>query len=299
MIINKYTLIILAAGLATRYGSLKQLDPIGKYGETIMDYSIYDAIQSGFKKIVFIIRDDFFKSFKNRIEKRWKGKIELQYAIQSMTIKYNKKIIIRDKPWGTGHALLSAKNFINEPFCVINADDFYGRESFHKMYEFLNKNIKNNFYAMIGFELYNTLSKNGSVSRGICKLNHNKSMFKGIEEKKKIFIKSNKIISKENELEIELDKKTLVSMNFWGLNPNIFSVAEIMFAEFLDKNFKNPKSEFLLPDLLTHEINNQNRNLCVIKTSSKWFGITYKKDKKDAINQLNKLIKKKLYPNKL
>lgn len=296
---NKHTLLILAAGISSRYGTLKQLDPIGKNGETIMDYSIYDAIQSGFKKIVFVIRKDFFKSFQSLVEKRWKEKIELAYAFQSIKINYNGKIINREKPWGTGHAVLSAQKLINEPFCVINADDFYGRDCFKKMHNFLTNKISQNLYCMIAFKLYNTLSEYGSVSRGICIFNSKSSMFEKVEEKEKIYKKGEKIFSKKNNLEIELDGKKLVSMNFWGLHPDIFQIGKIIFLDFLSKNFKNSNSEFFLPDLITHKITNKKAMIEVIPTSTKWFGITYKKDKQKVTSEIELLVKKKIYPKKL
>lgn len=292
-------LLILAAGLSTRYGSLKQFDIIRKNGEILIDYAIYDIIYCGFKKVVFVIREEFLEHFKCRIESKWKNKIQLEYVFQSMKVEYKKKIILREKPWGTGHALLSAKQSINEPFCVINADDFYGRESFQKMYHFLNRKISPTLYCLIGYKLKNTLSKNGLVSRGLCSLDYRSMLLKKVDEKKKIYQKGNKIFSKENEFEIELDGKIMVSMNFWGFHPNIFKIGDIMFLDFLDKNFKNPKSEFFLPDLATYGINKGINQIEVIPTSNEWIGFTYKKDKQEAVFKINKLIDKKIYPENL
>lgn len=296
---NKPTLLVLAAGISSRYGSLKQLDSFGRNGETMMDYSIYDAIWSGFGKVVFVIREEFFESFKDTIEMRWKNKIQIEYAFQSIQISHEGRIVTRQKPWGTGHALLSAQTFINEPFCVVNSDDFYGRESFKKMCEFLSQKITPNLYSMVGFELKNTLSENGSVSRGVCSLDSH-SMLKKVEEKTKIYRKENTIISEEETSEIvELNGKTFVSMNFWGLHPNIFQKAEIMFSDFISKNFENSKSEFFLPDLVTHGIKNKTGQVQIIPTSTKWFGVTYKEDKQEVITKIHQLIKQKKYPEKL
>lgn len=292
-------LLILAAGLSSRYGSLKQFDAIRKCGETLIDYAIYDIIKSGFKKVIFVIREEYFEKFKYIIELRWKNKIQLEYVFQSMKIEYNKKIILREKPWGTGHALLSAKKIIDEPFCVINADDFYGRASFEKMYNFLQKKISPTLYSLIGYKLKNTLSKNGSVSRGLCTLYHRSMLLKKVNEKKKIYKKGNKIFYKENECDIELNGKIIVSMNFWGFHPNIFKIADILFLKFLDKNFKNLISEFFLPDLVTYGINKGIYQVKVIPTSNKWIGVTYKKDKEEVIVKINKLIKNKIYPENI
>lgn len=293
---NNCVLLILAAGLSTRYGSLKQLDSISKYGETLIDYAIYDVINSGFKKVIFVIREEFFESFKYVIELRWKNKIELEYVFQSMQVEYNGKIVSREKPWGTAHALLAAKKNINEPFCVINGDDFYGRESFKKIYEFLNKKISSTLYCLIGYKLENTLSKYGFVSRGLCSIDYSSMLLKKVDEKKKIYKKGNKIFCHKNQFEIELDSQIIVSMNFWGLHPDIFKIADIMFSDFLVKNIKDETSEFFLPDLVTYGINQGIYQVQVIPTSNRWFGITYKKDKQEVFDKINQLIEKKFYP---
>jgi len=294
----KPTLLILAAGMASRYGSLKQLDGVGLNNETIMDYSIHDAIQSGFGKIVFVIREEFHESFKNAIEPKWKDKIVLEYAFQSMQISYNGSIIQREKPWGTGHAVLSAKNNINEPFCVINADDFYGRESFQKMAEFLTTKVSINHFAMVGFKLKNTLSENGYVSRGVCSVDSNNNLNK-VEEKLKIYNTTTGIVSEENEVLIPLAEDVLVSMNFWGLHPSIFQTAQIMFNDFVVENHENLKSEFFLPNLATQGITLKTGTVEVIPTNTKWFGVTYKEDKQDVIERIKALILAGEYPEKL
>lgn len=294
---NGPVLLILAAGLSSRYGSLKQLDCIREHGEILINYAIYDVISLGFKKVIFVIREEFFESFKYMMELKWKHKIQLEYVFQSMYVEYNGKVFYRKLPWGTGHALLSAKKYINEPFCVINCDDFYGRESFKKMYEFLQTKISSSLYCLIGYKLENTLSKNGSVSRGLCNIDESSMLLKKVEEKKKIYKKGNKIFFINNKLEVELDANMMVSMNFWGFHPNIFKIADLMFSDFLSKNIKNLNKEFFLPDLVTYGINIGLYQIQVIPTSNKWFGITYKKDKTEVINKINQLIQDKSYPD--
>lgn len=294
------TLVILAAGMASRYGSMKQTQSFGPSGETIMDYSIYDAIKAGFKKVVFIIREDFADAFKQSFEPKLKGKIETAYVYQDLKAFVGEDVPAdRTKPWGTAHAVLCCKGVVNEPFAVINADDFYGRDAFEKAYSFLTSGVNNTTYCIIGYPLKNTLSENGSVSRGVCEVDANNHL-QSIAERTKIYRNEEGIITYEDEGgKHPVSESSSVSMNFWGFAPNVFDISEKLFAQFLAENKSNPKSEFFIPIVADHFINEAGGAIKVIPTTSQWFGVTYKEDAPSVQKSVDELVKAGVYPNNL
>jgi choline kinase len=298
---KKPTLLILAAGMASRYGSMKQIDGFGPNGETIIDYSIYDAIKAGFGKITFIIREEFLESFKDIFEPKLKGKVETDYVFQTFDLKkYGiDQEIERAKPWGTGHAVLEAKNQIHEPFCVINADDYYGYEAFKNMVDFLTTEADANRYSIVGYKIGNTLSENGSVSRGVCQTDAHDNMSE-INERTKVYTKDGGIVyENEDGSTHPLDASTPVSMNFWGFTPHVFEITEKLFVDFVHANSDKPKSEFFIPLIADALIKNNTGTFKVIPTDAKWFGVTYKEDKEIVQENINKLVQDGVYPSKL
>lgn len=294
------TLLILAAGMASRYGSMKQIESFGPGGETIMDYSIYDAIRAGFKKVVFIIRKEFAEDFKAIFEPRLKGKVAIDYVYQDLQSYIGNRTVPADrtKPWGTAHAVLCAKDKINEPFAVINADDFYGRDAFEKAYHFLVNDCNEKTYSIIGYELLKTLSDNGTVNRGVCQVNGQGNLA-GIAERLNI-ARINGIIRCDDDQEPkELPLDAQVSMNFWCFDPSIFSYSEKLFEEFLDANISKPKAEFFIPIVADRFIRDGVGVIKVIPTSAQWFGVTYKEDAPEVKASLSKLVKAGEYPEKL
>ena len=294
------TLLILAAGMASRYGSMKQIQGFGPSGETIMDYSIYDAIRAGFKKVVFIIRKDFADNFKNIMEPKLSGKIATDYVFQDMnsfTGAYQVPAE-RTKPWGTAHAVLCAKDAVKEPFAVINADDFYGRDAFEKAYGFLTKQVNEKLYCIIGYELAKTLSDNGTVSRGVCQVDADGNLV-SIAERTKIYAENGKITYEEGDKKFEVPFDSKVSMNFWGFDPSVFTYTEKLFAEFLREQGTNPKAEFFIPIIGDRLIKEGKGNIKVISTDAQWFGVTYKEDAPEVQASLNALIAKGEYPSNL
>lgn len=297
----KPTLLILAAGMASRYGSMKQVDGFGPNGETIIDYSIYDAIRAGFGKVTFIIREEFLESFRAIFAPKLEGKVEIDFVFQSYDLtKYGiNKTIERQKPWGTGHAVLEASKQVKEPFCVINADDFYGYEAFEKMAQFLTTEVKDDNYSLMGYQVDKTLSDYGSVSRGICKVSPEGNMVQ-INERTKVYAKDGVIVYEEEDGTITpLDDDARASMNFWGFTPAIFTQAEPMFKRFVEANEANPKAEFFIPLMAEELVRSGQANFKVIPTASKWFGVTYKEDKPIVQESLSALIENGTYPNKL
>lgn len=297
---NKPTLLILAAGMASRYGGMKQIDDFGPNGETIIDYSIYDAIKAGFGKIVFIIKEEFLDRFKSTFDFKLAGKVKTDYAFQTFDLtKYGiDKKIERAKPWGTGHALLEAKDKIHEPFCVINADDFYGFEAFQKMVDFLNHRTAENQYSLMGYQVGNTLSDHGSVSRAICEVDANGNLTE-IIERTKIYSKEDNIVYEEDGKEIPIDASALVSMNYWAFTPAVFPAIEKLFVDFALQNANNPTAEFFIPLIADHLIKNNSATFKVIPTTAKWFGVTYKEDKTIVQKNIDSLINDEIYPAKL
>lgn len=296
----KPTLLILAAGMASRYGSMKQIDGFGPNGETIIDYSIYDAIKAGFGKVVFIIKEEFADNFKSIFEDKLKGKIETDYVYQNFDLKQFgiEEEIYREKPWGTAHAILSGRKVIKEPFCVINADDFYGYDSFKKMADFLTTDVTGSNYAIVGYKIGKTLSDFGSVSRGVCKADETGNLTE-IVERTKVYKKDDTIVYEEDGKEFPLEFDTPVSMNFWGFTPAVFKLAEEMFRTFAIENKDNPKAEFFIPLVGEHLVNTNTASFKVIPTDNQWFGVTYKEDKPLVQASIDELIKEGNYPEKL
>jgi NDP-sugar pyrophosphorylase family protein len=296
----KPTLLILAAGMASRYGSMKQIDGFGPNGETIIDYSIYDAIKAGFGKVVFIIKEEFVDNFKSIFEPKLNGKIETDYVFQNFDIKqYGVDLEIeRAKPWGTAHAVLAARHVVKEPFAVINADDFYGLDAFQKMYTFLTTEANGTTFSMIGYEIGKTLSEHGSVSRGVCKVDASGNL-EEIVERTNVYKEFDVIVYEENDRKHPLEFDTRVSMNFWGFTPDIFNVSQELFKEFAHANKDNPKAEFFIPLVGDHLIRSKKADVKVIPTSSQWFGVTYKEDKPIVQESIDQLIKDGTYPENL
>ena len=297
----KPTLLILAAGMASRYGSMKQVDGFGPNGETIIDNSIYDAIKAGFGKVSFIIREEFVDNFKAIFEPKLAGKVETDYVFQNYDLKPFgiDKEIERAKPWGTAHAVLAARNQINEPFCVINADDFYGYDSFEKMAKFLTTEVADDRYSLVGYQIDKTLSDYGSVSRGVCKVDDNGNMVE-INERTQVYFKDGgKVVYEEGGVETPLSTDTRVSMNFWGFSPAVFKQSEQMFRDFVEANEDKPKSEFFIPLVADQLIKSGTASFKVIPTASKWFGVTYKEDKPIVQKCISDLVNSGVYPENL
>lgn len=294
------TLVILAAGMASRYGSMKQTESFGPGGETIMDYSIYDAIRAGFKKVVFIIREDFAENFKAQFEPKLKGRIETAYVYQSLTAFVGDRQVPaeRTKPWGTGQAVLCLKGTVNEPFAVINADDFYGADAFVKAYDFLQNKCNAKEYAVVAYHLVNTLSENGSVSRGVLSTGSNNEM-KGVTEHTKVFREGDKIVFEEGDRKGELSSDTQVSMNFFCFDGNFIGLCESLFGKFLDENLNSPKAEFLMPYVADRFIKDGHGVIDVITTDAKWFGVTYKEDAPVVKASIEAQVKSGAYPPSL
>ena len=290
-----YTLVIMAAGLGSRFGSLKQMEPFGPNGEFIIDYSIYDAIRAGFDRVVFIIRKDFYDDFRETIGKRLEGKIKVEYVFQELTDLPAGYVCpdTRVKPWGTGAAIYSARDLINGSFAVINADDFYGFDAYKELFE----SVKNNENMVLGYKAYNTMSKNGSVKRGML-LGDDK--LKGIKECK-MEVCGDMILASpldgSNSFKTSFD--TLVSMNAFVFTKEVLDVIVNNFSIFLKDNIDNLDSEYLVPDVINHEVSLGNLSFNIRKTNSKWHGVTYKEDKEEVIKAIDNYIKEGIYPNKL
>ena len=289
------TLLVMAAGMGSRYGGLKQLDAVGPSDETIIDFSVYDAIRAGYNKVVFIIREDFEKQFKEKISNKYQDKIKVEIIYQDLHDLPNSFSCPKDrsKPWGTGQAILAARNVISEPFAAINGDDFYGRESFKIISDHYSS--VNSGFAMAAFQLDKTLSDYGSVSRGICEQNLNQ-LVTVVETHG---IKKSSAGNIECDRDISLLGNELVSMNMWGFMPSIFDHLEKMFNEFLDENISDLKSEFLIPSVVNDLIEKNIEKVQVLKTKSTWFGVTYIEDKPFVKNQIKELIQTGIYPEKL
>ncbi len=301
----KPTLLLLAAGMGSRYGGLKQLDGLGPNGETIMDYSIYDAIQAGFGKIVFVIRKDFEAEFREKILSKYEGHIPAELVFQSIDdLPEGFKVPEgREKPWGTNHAVLMAKEVIKEPFCVINCDDFYNRDCFMAIGKFLSElpEDSKNRYAMVGFRIGNTLSENGTVARGICSKDAEDNLTT-VVERTEIERRDGKVQYKDEQGEwVSVSDNTPVSMNVWGFTPDYFEYSEEYFKEFLanPKNMTNLKAEFFIPLMVNKLIGEGTSTVKVLDTTSKWFGVTYAADRQGVVDRIQRLVDEGVYPNKL
>lgn len=301
----KPTLLLLAAGMGSRYGGLKQLDGLGPNGETIMDYSIYDAIKAGFGKIVFVIRKDFEKDFKEKILSKYEGHIPAELVFQSLDALPEGFAVPegREKPWGTNHAVMMAKDVIKEPFCVINCDDFYNRDSFMVIGKFLGELPDNakNAYAMVGFRVGNTLSENGTVARGVCSTDENE-LLTTVVERTEIMRVDGKVCYKDEQGQwVAIADNTPVSMNMWGFTPDYFDYSEAYFKEFLsdEKNRTNLKAEFFIPLMVNKLVNDKTATVKVLDTTSKWFGVTYSADREGTVERIQSLINEGVYPAKL
>ena len=299
----KPTLFVLAAGMGSRYGGLKQLDGVGPSGETIMDYSIYDAIRGGFGKIVFVIRKDFEDDFRKIVLSKYENHIPVEVVFQALdnlpagyTCPEG-----RVKPWGTNHAVLMGKDVIKEPFAVINADDFYGRDSFAVLGKYLSElpEGSKNDYCMVGFRIGNTLSESGSVARGVCSANAEGNLATVVERTEIMRVDGVVSYKDENGEWVGLDDNTPVSMNMWGFTPDYFKYSEDYFTEFLDANKDNLKAEYFIPLMVNKLINEKTANVKVLDTTSKWFGVTYAADRQSVVDKIQALVDAGEYPSKL
>ena len=288
------SLLVMAAGMGSRYGGLKQLDQVGPNGETIIDYSVYDAIKAGFTKVVFIIRKDFEDQFKSQITEKYSEKIDIAFAFQNLDDLPDSFLCPdgREKPWGTGHAILSAKELIDDPFVVINGDDFYGQESFNVIADYYNNG--GNQFSMVAFRLDKTLSSHGAVTRGVCDIKSKKLI--SIIETEDIEKKEKKILSNRD---ITFKGSEPVSMNMWGFLPSLFNYLSKGFIEFLNAEGNELKSEYLIPSVINNLIQNKLEEIHVLRSNASWFGVTYKQDKPEVKRKINELINSEIYPSHL
>ena len=291
---NNLTLLVMAAGMGSRYGGLKQLDQIGPSGETIIDYSVYDAIEAGFNKIIFIIREVFEEQFKTQVADKYLNKIEVEFAYQDINDLPSGFSCPdgREKPWGTGHAILSANHLVHEPFVVINGDDYYGKESFKVISDYYFRGKEQ--FCMVGFRLENTLSSFGAVTRGVCSVENKK--LSSVVETGDLQKKGNIIYS---DRDISFDGNEPVSMNMWGFTPVLFHHLKEKFIDFLNVHGREVKSEFLIPSIINELIQDGDEKVHVLETSSSWFGVTYKSDKPIVEKKIQQLVSSGLYPSPL
>lgn len=287
----KPTLLVLAAGMGSRYGGLKQLDGVGPSGETIMEFSIYDAIKAGFGKVVFVIRKSFEQAFKEKFANTFEGKIEIAYAFQEINFEVPgiEDMPERTKPWGTAHAVLAAKDHINEPFAVINADDYYGVEAYQLMGDFLREKASPELYAMVGYILSNTISDHGEVNRGVCNTDKEGNLV-GMTERLGVGRTENgdHYYTEDGEQKV-LAADTLVSMNFFGFHHSLFEELERGFKKFVQENYKNPKSEYFIPLIVNELINADKIKMAVLPTDATWYGVTYQADRPTVVGALKRL----------
>ena len=287
------TLVVMAAGMGSRFGGLKQIEPVGKNNEVLLDFSVYDAVKAGFTKVVFVIKHAIEKDFKAIIGKRIEKMVKVEYVFQENDVLPENFVCPEDrvKPWGTAHAILCCKDVVKEPFAVVNADDFYGRSAFKKIADFLKQETKN--YCMVGFRLVNTLTENGYVSRGVCEIKDNK--LSSVTERTKIV--DCKYTEDDGESWTPMSPDTVVSMNLWGFMPDIFGYIEDGFKEFLSKNINVPKSEYYLPSVVSSLIENGEKQVEVLIAEDKWYGVTYKEDKQNVVDAIGAMVDAGMYEN--
>lgn len=288
--------------MGSRYGSLKQVDPVGPSGETILEYSVYDAIRAGFGKVVFVIRKDIENDFKEIFINKLRNHIEVDYVFQDLSMVPAGVVVPQDrlKPWGTSHAVLVAAGKVKEPFAVINADDYYGADAYKKMADYLTKlDVHSTAYSMVGFDLKNTLSEHGFVSRGICEVDSN-SLLVGVTERTKISrdVKGVAYFDAE-EKPVYVNEDSQVSMNFWGFTPAFFKQLDLHFEKFIKANIHNLKAEFFLPIIVDDLIKSKEATLKVLRSTDRWFGVTYKEDKPVVVAKIKELVDKGVYPPNL
>ena len=288
---NDITLVVMAAGMGSRFGGLKQLEPIGNNGEVILDFSVYDALKAGFNKVVFVIKHEIEDSFKRLVGDRIAQKVHVEYVFQETDVLPQGFVCPPDrvKPWGTAHAVLCCKDVVKEPFAVINADDYYGKTGFLKIAEHLKN--ENNDYCMVGFRLANTLTENGSVSRGVCEIQN--GCLQSVTERTKIV--NCQYSEDDGKTWIRLAPDTIVSMNLWGFRPDIFEYAQRGFIEFLKSHLNEPKAEYYLPSVVSDLISAGQKKVTVLVAEDKWYGITYKEDKQSVTAALTHMIEQNLY----
>ena len=296
---KKLALLVLAAGIGSRYGGIKQIDGFGPNGETIMDYSLFDAIQAGFTKVVFIVREEILDTVKEKFLPKLQGKVEVEFVVQSpdKMVDAEFRNPERTKPWGTGHAMLCARNVISEPFVAINADDFYGRKSFESVASFCAHNAAKD-HAMVGYTLKNVLSEHGSVSRG-CGEQDASGYLTSVVERTTIVQEQGKIIAKEKDGDLVLSPDTPTSMNFWGFQPDLFDYAEKLFREFLRNNKANLRAEFYIPLIVNEMVHAGQGRVRILEGSNTWFGVTYKEDKEEVSRRIKELVNAGEYPSDL
>ena len=286
----------MAAGIGSRYGGIKQLDAVTHEGLTLIDFSLYDALSAGFSKVIFVVRKAILEDVREVFDSKLKDRVEVHYVCQETDFVSDVYLPSeRKKPWGTAHALLTAQEVVNENFCVINADDFYGRSAYEIMFDHLQKtDYKKNDFSMVGYGLGNTMSKNGSVSRGECFVDES-NFLKKVVERTEIFLEAERIINKTDP-NVTLNWDTIVSMNFWGFTPKIFGALEKDFDEFLKVNYLAQKSEFLIPEVVNNLVKKKRAMVEVLHSSSKWIGMTYKEDKIEVMKEIEMLQNKGVYP---
>jgi len=296
----KPTLLVLAAGMGSRYGGLKQMDAFGPNGETILDYSIYDAINAGFGKVVFVIRESFDDAFRAFFKDKFDDKVQVSYVFQDIHdvptgATFDKN---REKPWGTAHAVWVAREEVDEPFVVINADDFYGKQSYEVIVDYFNRSGSGN-YALIGYRLNNTLSEHGTVNRGVCTMNDQAQLTSVVETLKIGYNEEGGIEYPTEEGTASLEPDTIVSMNFWGFHPDYFDYCATEFSKFLESEGDKPKSEFFIPLLMEYLIKHDEKRIDVVPCDEEWFGVTYQKDKPFVQERIKSLIDSGVYPERL
>ncbi len=285
------TLVVMAAGMGSRFGGLKQIEPIGPNGEVLLDFSVFDAVKAGFTKVVFVIKHAIEEDFKAMVGKRIAKRVKVEYVFQE-TDKLPEGYVCpedREKPWGTAHAILCCKDIVKEPFAVVNADDYYGHSAFKQMADFLNSDTPD--YAMVGFRLVNTLTENGYVSRGVCEIED--GVLKTVTERTKIM--DCKYTEDDGKTWVSLPENTVVSMNLWGFRPDIFGYIEAGFKKFLDEKINVPKSEYYLPTVVSERIEKGEKKVKVLVAEDKWYGVTYKEDKQVVVDAITKMMNDGLY----